>query len=97
MRYTVHLGDGHVEVQVKAENSPGEKNDKDAESRILEIRHLNFHTSELYSPANRRIDRGRFEADSLPIRRLYVLEMIHGFLVVLTYRLAELNKGVADE
>jgi len=69
----VDLGNRQIEIEVQTQDSPREENDEDRKGGVLEIRHLNFHRSEFYSPTDRRTDRWRFEPNGLPIRRLYIL------------------------
>ena len=91
------LGDWHVEVEVETDNRPCEQYDEDGERRVLKVCPLHFHTPKLDSPPDRRIDGRGLEPDRLPVGRLDVFKVVHGRLVVLVYRLAELNQRITNE
>ena len=70
----VDLRNRDVKVEVQAQDHPGEEEDEHREGGVLEVSRLDLHRSELHPPTDRRADRGRFEPDCLPVRRLYILE-----------------------
>jgi len=92
-----YLGDGHVKVQVEAEDRSGQQDDEHRVGGVFEIGELNLHASELDPPTDGRIDGRGFEPHRLPICRLNVFKVIHRRLVVLVDSLAEDDERVSDK
>lgn len=93
----VDLADWNQKVELERQNDSSQQHDEHNDRCVLKVCQLKFAWSELDSPANRRVGRGRLEAHRLPVRRLNVLEVIGFFLVVLVNFLAEQRHRVSDE
>lgn len=72
----IHLGHGYVKLEVVEEDGSAEQAGEDGKGGIFKLRQHDLHRTQLHTPVhNRTTDRWRLPTDTLPIRRLYILQM----------------------
>ena len=87
----------NVEIEIKAKDSASDKYDEDRECGIFEIGYLDFHRSELDTPADVIVGWRWLEADVLPVCGLQIFEVV-GFAEVEFFEVfCENDNRVADE